>query len=85
MGVSGVLLHVVGVAAVAQLIWTHKYQQTYPDLYSNATTVLHQTWDKLASSVSVLLPKGAAFGSGVSLLQPVLYLAVAVYALYLIR
>lgn len=77
------LVHLAGVVAVSQLFLSSDYRRNfYENLNANATSTLHEALDKFAGVVAVFLPEFIRVGT---VLQAVLYLAAALYALYLAR
>ncbi len=81
------LIHISGLIAVSQFIFTEKYEQyVYGGLNSNVSDVLHGALDSILVSVSATIPLG--FGSGFSvgaLLKTIVYSAATLYILYISR
>ena len=86
MTISSLLVHVTGVLAISQLILNANYhvvRDFYRNLNDNSTGVLHRTFNGFAEAFSFLVHAGGE--DLVRLLQAVMYLAVALYVLYLMR
>lgn len=78
---SSGLVHVAGIVVVSQLIASRHHAAFYDNLNKNVTSVLYNTAETLADALS-LLPEGIGLGT---LLQWLLYAAVALYVLYLVK
>ena len=86
MSSFSVLVHVAGVTFVSLLILTSRSQNDfYHSVNSNATGVLHDAFDRFEEVLSVFLPGGDALVCPGTLLQILVYLAVAVYVSYLLK
>ena len=78
----GVLVHIAGVIAISQLIFSNKHQEFYQNLSNSTTGIFHSTFDRFADTLSIFLPEVVGLGT---LLQVLVYLAAALYALYWAR
>ena len=74
-------LHVAGVVAISQLLFSGNQHNFYTNLDKNATSVLHDTMDKFLDVLSSVLP----FTSVGTTLMTLVYLAAAMYVVYLAR
>lgn len=82
---AALLVHIAGAIAISQLILSRDYRgDYYLDLNSNATSVLHQTFDRFAEALSFFSPAGSLISVG-ALLQAIVYLTAALYVFYLAR
>ena len=81
-------LHVAGVIAVSQLLYSGRYHQEFFDrLNDNTTGVIHGAFDTFVDVLSVWLPTaagGGIIGAG-TLLRAMIYVAAAVYMFHLTR
>ncbi len=81
------LIHISGLIAVSQFIFSGKYEQyVYGGLSSNVSDVLHGALDSVLISVSTALPLNSfgVFNVGV-VLKMTVYSAATLYIMYICR